>query len=126
MVWSAIERHIYLKIYLFLQRLIWSTCLAARLAAGSGPETSGPEPDHAGDSPFNPLPYGHPYPGLGHHLGPFPKEQIKIVYVEKPASPQWVTFKFGRHFKFIFSSLPLLVLLPMKVWQNTLFWQKVV
>jgi len=68
-------------------RLIWSTYLAARLAAGSGPENSGPEPDHAGDSPYNPLPYGHPYPGLGPHLGPFPKEQIKIVYVEKPASP---------------------------------------
>jgi hypothetical protein len=68
-----------------MMRLIWSTCLAARLASGSGPENSGPEPDHsAGGSPYNPLPYGHPYPGLGPHLGPFPNEQIKIVYVEKP------------------------------------------
>lgn len=69
-----------------LLRSVLSTCFLAGLAATDNPD-SGPvsDPDAPGDSPYNPLPYGHPYPGLGPYQQPFQQERVKIVYVEKPA-----------------------------------------
>lgn len=68
--------------------MIWSACCLVGLASTEHPE-SGPlsDPDTPGDSPYNPLPYGHPYPGLGQYQQPFQQERVKIVYVEKPAAP---------------------------------------
>ena len=56
--------------------------LAAPESPNSGPVS---DPDAPGDSPYNPLPYGHPYPGLGPYQQPF-QERVKIVYVEKPSA----------------------------------------
>ena len=61
---------------------IWS-CAAA--STDSGPSS---DADAPGDSPYNPVPYGHPYPGLPSYQQPFHQsDNIKIVYVEKPSSP---------------------------------------
>ena len=61
---------------------IWS-CASA--TTDSGPSS---DADAPGDSPYNPLPYGHPYPGLPSYQQPFHQtENIKIVYVEKPSAP---------------------------------------
>ena len=73
-----------------LQRLVLSAWFLVPFAAPESPN-SGPvsDPDAPGDSPYNPLPYGHPYPGLGPYQQPF-QERVKIVYVESRQPQQLV------------------------------------